>query len=688
MMRLSICMMVKNEEKYLQRSLQSLQALREAVQSELIIVDTGSTDSTVEIAKKFTDKVYYHAWDNDFSVMRNTTISYAQGEWIYIMDGDEILEVSQPLIDFLVSPKRKKYGAIAITGKNIVDIETENYTAQLGFRLFKNDGNFHYEGAVHNQAVFRGETLAIPEVYLLHYGYVSNDKDLMERKFSRTAAILKQELEKDPKNIYYWSQMSVTYAMHNDFKEAIEYAEKAYSLLPTKKTPNYMFVLLQLILVYQHEEMYQRVAEVCRESMDIQEGYVDVYYYYAESQAMTDNYPEAAKYFEKYLSLLEKRKTQQERDMTIIEYTLGFVQMVYYNLSRMLKKQACFEKALYYAEKVTDTKFVNDNLLTIMELYLALGKTAELRVYYDTRVNPDCRTIFLEEVAKRMTRVEQSLKLKIATAFVDLEADFGLLCRLIIDDYNGNVSAETFADVEKLVVVNLPVYCSDIFYYLLKWNYSLGKILTSFKEIWLGCAFDHIAKKYDDLCEVIYTYLQKQGSSQNFADCKLNKILARYALLLNKLDSRQYNDIFTSYMVEGISYIQAVYSAFIINNEMVYELKNDEEVFLLYIYYAKINHEAHKDDYARYLRLALQAFPEMKRGIEILLQDLQSENVAHKSMEGLLSELLVQLRTMIDEGNYKEAASVIEQGEKIVGKDVRLLKLKAEVFCKQMPAIQ
>ncbi len=65
-MKLSICMMVKNEEKNLERCLISLKQIRDEVTSELIIVDTGSSDKTVNIAKRFTDKVYFHNWNNDF----------------------------------------------------------------------------------------------------------------------------------------------------------------------------------------------------------------------------------------------------------------------------------------------------------------------------------------------------------------------------------------------------------------------------------------------------------------------------------------------------------------------------------------------------------------------------------------------------------------------------------------------
>ncbi|HQF33746.1 MAG TPA: glycosyltransferase, partial [Petrotogaceae bacterium] len=62
-MLLSICMMVKNEERHLEECLQSLQPLVKELGAEIIVVDTGSTDSTVEIAKKYTDKLYFHEWN-------------------------------------------------------------------------------------------------------------------------------------------------------------------------------------------------------------------------------------------------------------------------------------------------------------------------------------------------------------------------------------------------------------------------------------------------------------------------------------------------------------------------------------------------------------------------------------------------------------------------------------------------
>ena len=108
-MLLSIVMMVKNEEKYLDKTLYALNDLRKDIDTELIILDTGSTDSTVEIAKKYTDKVYFAKWNENFADMRNISISYAIGDWILILDADEELTNYDKLKDFFNCDKHKKY---------------------------------------------------------------------------------------------------------------------------------------------------------------------------------------------------------------------------------------------------------------------------------------------------------------------------------------------------------------------------------------------------------------------------------------------------------------------------------------------------------------------------------------------------------------------------------------------------
>ena len=86
----SCCMIVKNEEKLLDRCLSSIADLMD----EIIIVDTGSTDATKQVAARYTDKIYDFAWDDDFSAARNYSFSLATGDYIYCPDADEYLDAA------------------------------------------------------------------------------------------------------------------------------------------------------------------------------------------------------------------------------------------------------------------------------------------------------------------------------------------------------------------------------------------------------------------------------------------------------------------------------------------------------------------------------------------------------------------------------------------------------------------
>ncbi|MGR5962053.1 glycosyltransferase family 2 protein [Bacillus paranthracis] len=85
---MSACLIVKNEEDMLGKCLQSLRGYID----DIVVVDTGSTDMTKEIAKEFTDKVYDFKWMNDFAVARNFATSKASGEWILAIDADECVD--------------------------------------------------------------------------------------------------------------------------------------------------------------------------------------------------------------------------------------------------------------------------------------------------------------------------------------------------------------------------------------------------------------------------------------------------------------------------------------------------------------------------------------------------------------------------------------------------------------------
>lgn len=686
-MKLSICMMVKNESKYLAQCLQSLQPIRDAMASELIIVDTGSEDNTVAIAQKYTDKVYFHKWNNDFSEMRNITIDYATGQWIFIIDGDEVLQESQPVIDFLNSAIDKEVGAAALTCKNVLDVDNPMGVSTLvTARIFRNDGYFHFEGVIHNQSKFKAALIEIPACFL-HYGYVETDKDLMDRKFKRTSALLKGELEKDPENLYYWYQLSVSYGMHNDLDEAVYCAERAHTIfLKQQRLEENIYVLVHLAHMYQLIRDYNKVEMICLESLQIKTGYLDIYYFLAEAQAVLGKPEAAIASYQQYLAVA-KQDAIIVRDIAVINYMAGNEETVYYNLSHLYKKINNYSQALYYAEQVTKQEYIKDNLQEIIFLYMKQERYADLKNYCTQVIAEANHKLFYERLEMVKREFDQNSKQAVAEVFAEGSGSYGLLSRIIIEDHQGQFSTETTRAIEQLDFSELPLYCSDIVYYLVKNKVPLHQALTHFKEVWITNLFENVAKHCDDLSVGLYEYLQKYSRCQTISEYKLSKALCRYLLLLNQLTDNDYKKIFARYVADGIFYLKLVYTEQIIENALVYEVKNDEEVFLLYMYQAQINKKVNQVQHVSYLRQALAALPVMKKGIAMLFDEIKAEiqeqeNHERNEFEAYKQQVKRAIQQLLVDSKLDDAKAIINEYKIMVPHDLEILLMESELLLK------
>lgn len=189
---LSACLMVRDEEHNIGRCLQSLKGIVD----EVVLVDTGSIDRTVEIAKEYGARVYQHPWQNDFSLHRNQSISYAKGDWILIVDADEeiVLAPGSTPNNFRTFLQRadKKYPAAAILLK---DIQKGMSVMQFNTTRFFRKGTVHYEGIVHNQPQVKGCAVFAENIHVNHYGYDLTPEQKV-KKFERTKGLLLKQVEK------------------------------------------------------------------------------------------------------------------------------------------------------------------------------------------------------------------------------------------------------------------------------------------------------------------------------------------------------------------------------------------------------------------------------------------------------------------------------------------------------------
>ena len=266
-MKLTIGMIVKNEEKWLEKCLTAIKPILDNVDSELIITDTGSTDRTVEIAKKFTDKVLHFEWCNDFAVARNTGIDAAQGEWFMFIDADEIFENCDGIIDFFNSGEYKKYNAGYFAIRNYFKVgEGKGYNDFWAPRLVKIDSKTRFVNPVHEALrPFDAPYKNIKDV-VGHYGYFYESEEDLIRKFNRNSQILLKRLSEETNpspSLYVQLYESFLSVKKND--TAIYYLEQGFELCRKKKDPSLIVMYFHKAAFYQMAEDYTKVLEVCYE---------------------------------------------------------------------------------------------------------------------------------------------------------------------------------------------------------------------------------------------------------------------------------------------------------------------------------------------------------------------------------------------------------------------------------------
>lgn len=176
MVTVSLCMIVKNEEQILQRCLDSLAGLMD----EIIIVDTGSTDATKQIAARYTELIYDFTWIDDFSAARNFAFSKATKEYIYSADADEVLdEKNRAAFLQLKQTILPEIEIVQMYYANQLSYGTiYNYDRELRPKLFKRNRTFRWQGAIHEQV---GITPVIydSEIEICHMPQSSHkDRDL------------------------------------------------------------------------------------------------------------------------------------------------------------------------------------------------------------------------------------------------------------------------------------------------------------------------------------------------------------------------------------------------------------------------------------------------------------------------------------------------------------------------------
>ncbi|KLU63992.1 MULTISPECIES: glycosyltransferase family 2 protein [Desulfosporosinus] len=209
---ISLCMIVKNEESNIERCLDSAHNLVD----EINIVDTGSTDRTKEIVKKYTDRIFDYAWNDDFASARNYAFSQATKDYILWLDADdELLEQDQKEFLTLKKTLDPVVDAVNMPYHLILDKHGKPICSLRRNRLVRRSMNFQWIGLVHEYLEVNGKVL-ISDCAVTHRGgpgELDRNLKIYESRLARGEVL-------SPRDLYYYANELIDHKMYN---RAIEY---------------------------------------------------------------------------------------------------------------------------------------------------------------------------------------------------------------------------------------------------------------------------------------------------------------------------------------------------------------------------------------------------------------------------------------------------------------------------------
>lgn len=407
MSTISLCMIVRDEEKCIAKCLASVQG----VADEIIVVDTGSKDETKKVAAGFGAKIIDFIWTGSFADARNASLEAANGDWVLFLDADEYLE---PLSHEAL---RKAAAQAEVEGYYIpiVNIygndQKPEQCRDILFRLFRNRSEYRFRGIIHEQVINsilekdqNANIVIAHDVAIYHYGYL--DSQIQEKnKINRNLAILEQQIKEYPEDNYVIYQYGLELYRAGRYGEAIEMLKKSLAgLKPGGPASMYFPKLIRLLVMAHYQERsYEEAIEYMEYGLSLYPDYADLYHYGGLCYYALSNYGTSFDYF-------MKATAQGEQSYIYGAYPGMRGYKSYYYMGKICEQFGNEEEALgYYLAGLQDNSSFHIALEQIIRILVKGEEIDDVRIALANIC--DCCTAEAKFIIGRMLLLERSYQL-------------------------------------------------------------------------------------------------------------------------------------------------------------------------------------------------------------------------------------------------------------------------------------
>lgn len=316
---LTISILISKKSDTVRKCLDSIKPILEAVNTELILTDTGCGEEVRKIIEEYTNHIIDFTWCHDFSKARNAGLKQAKGEWFLFLDDDEWFDDVSEIIGFFNSGEYKNYGLAVYQQRNYIDETGTSYKDSAVGRMIKLEKDICFQYAIHecfNRVPGKTKVL---KTFVHHYGYVYKTREELFAHFERNVNLLLKEQEKDPDNLKHTIQLMQEYNAVEDYNNSLQISlEKIeYSRCHEMKYPLYKSSLfVNVINCYFMQDNLEKVIEVGKKYLH-QEKIDDlakamIYYRMAAACFESQDYLSVLRFAEEYWKRYEMQKSRSD----------------------------------------------------------------------------------------------------------------------------------------------------------------------------------------------------------------------------------------------------------------------------------------------------------------------------------------------------------------------------------------
>lgn len=679
---LSISMLVSNNRRdTIEKCMESLVPLMKAVPSELIIVDTGCTDGSVDIARKYADKVVQFTWCKDFAAARNAGLRECTGEWFLYLDDDEWFDDVSELIAFFQSEGRNKCDALWYLQRNYDSFEGKSYTDTYVGRCVKMTPETKFCGKIHEWLEPLPCAILKTDAFVHHYGYVYKNEEERQKHLERNLTLEEEAVKENPNDLRMCCQLVQEYRVARRYEDAMALCNRCLTdVEKTDKGAFIQYLRLAIPKIYKESEKYEEALAAFEELEKnytlLRQTRLGLFYDKALNYGCLKQEEKLVQAFLCYLREFDKPSKKGEPEFPVMDFAqyqseLFRQRAVEYSVTNMICGEVFgYAKEVFSYIDWEKNARPKDMLTALFRCYDETGDESLLAEHLpvvlkieelEQQVYGSLQSLYEKngdkpEKQEKLLADLESLRLeqgnfpffhllytesKGITTEQDLEAYYEKSDR----KYDGEVVAVLLFN-EKLVLPILHRTPMEL--------YREGvSVFVKGKSLWqLEAAFEKLAflKKCYPEEWMSFWYLARMG-------------MAEKRLLLAAEEQKEVRTYLKDYMEAGMQYAKELYRPELLCRQNRYGLPAN--LRFICIMEEAIAQEADFAAWGEGLKMAAKEYPTLLPVVKALLAEKDQRKSGNSSAKQELLALAEQLKTVVRaqlaEGNVREAKEILSE---------------------------